>query len=78
MSKPPPGNHDDAASALMALAGNTDKHAPANEISIESSGNGDVDLQSVESTRSSPPPSPAVKPNTAATANRFPNKVRVQ
>lgn len=78
-SSPPAPNHNDAASALMALAGNIESSASIDESSTAEA----IDYpnpEKVEIEATSPPLSPGPQNNNAAAAaaaaSRFPNKVR--
>jgi len=68
MSTPPYSTHNDAASALMALAGNADSGS-VNENTTQAN-------QGVEVGRVSTPPTPPTPPKANAATNRFPAKVR--
>ena len=78
-SSPPAPNHNDAASALMALAGNIESSASIDESSTAEA----IDYpnpEQVEIEATTPPLSPGPQNNNAAAAaaaaSRFPNMVR--
>ena len=73
-SSPPVPNHNDAASALMALAGTADSNNPT-----DGAAKSDVPMndntQQVQGDAASPPHSPNTQNSAAAAASRFPDKV---
>jgi hypothetical protein len=73
-SSPPVPNHNDAASALMALAGTADSNNPT-DCAAKSDVSMDNNTQKVQVDAASPPHSPNTQNSAAAAASRFPDKV---